>query len=473
MKRFISLPIKILLVTISALLVTSLLFTSMSLLRLDDEFKTYQRDKLRSGNEQFHQQKQILTSQMQLWMESFSDVIKLNQQDDFSALAQALSEQYDYLQIRMYIENIWLVDERRTTLYATTEIPSFVQNSIKLSIEFQEPQSRIYCIEKCVQLVTIPVLNKQSELAVVVMTASLVEMRAALKQSLNSDVAILKVNVNDDSTISSLGSLGASNHLGMQRVFKEFPKQVSLIDTLQNGVEVLSENQSYLVNFVPLSEGQDAYYLGLISDISEYIDTNNDYKIQVVVVGGVLFILLAALVLFITYGSSRRLLHLADILPLLAEKKFHQFKRYQYNKRSYFPDELDILSNSVEHLGAELEQLNYQVEQKTQELENIAMYDLLTGLPNRNMLNYQIKKTLASLSLSDSGIAVLFLDLDDFKKVNDSHGHAEGDKLLIEAAKRLRLCTRKNDVACRFGGDEFVIVLTYLESIDELSLIHI
>ena len=92
------------------------------------------------------------------------------------------------------------------------------------------------------------------------------------------------------------------------------------------------------------------------------------------------------------------------------------------------------------------------------------MYDLLTGLPNRNMLNYQLRKTVAKLGRYESSVAVLFLDLDDFKKVNDSHGHSEGDRLLIEAANRIRLSIREFDLACRFGGDEFVVILSQINT---------
>ena len=95
------------------------------------------------------------------------------------------------------------------------------------------------------------------------------------------------------------------------------------------------------------------------------------------------------------------------------------------------------------------------------------MYDLLTGLPNRNMLNYQLRKSLASIARHKKGVAVLFLDLDDFKKVNDSNGHNIGDKLLIQAAKRVRVSVGELDLASRFGGDEFVIVLSHLNGVDE------
>ena len=66
---------------------------------------------------------------------------------------------------------------------------------------------------------------------------------------------------------------------------------------------------------------------------------------------------------------------------------------------------------------------------------------------------------------------MLFLDLDDFKKVNDSHGHSEGDKLLIEAANRIRLSIRNVDIACRFGGDEFVVILGQVKSLEQAKVI--
>ena len=100
------------------------------------------------------------------------------------------------------------------------------------------------------------------------------------------------------------------------------------------------------------------------------------------------------------------------------------------------------------------------------------MYDLLTGLPNRNMLNFQLRKVINNASRKGSNAGILFLDLDDFKKVNDTHGHGEGDKLLIEAANRINLSVTSADIVCRFGGDEFLILLnenTSLELAQELA----
>jgi diguanylate cyclase (GGDEF)-like protein/PAS domain S-box-containing protein len=91
------------------------------------------------------------------------------------------------------------------------------------------------------------------------------------------------------------------------------------------------------------------------------------------------------------------------------------------------------------------------------ELRRLALHDLLTGLPNRTLFLDRLTDALARSSPA-SRTAVLFLDLDDFKDVNDSHGHDAGDELLLEIAQRLGLAARERDTVARFGGDEFVLL---------------
>lgn len=94
-----------------------------------------------------------------------------------------------------------------------------------------------------------------------------------------------------------------------------------------------------------------------------------------------------------------------------------------------------------------------------QRIEHLAYYDALTDLPNRALLTQRAELALALAGRRREEVAVLFLDLDRFKEVNDSLGHAEGDTLLVQAAARLRELTRETDTICRLGGDEFVLLL--------------
>ena len=103
------------------------------------------------------------------------------------------------------------------------------------------------------------------------------------------------------------------------------------------------------------------------------------------------------------------------------------------------------------------------------QMAHSAEHDFLTGLPNRLLLNDRISQAIAMARRHQYQIAVLFLDLDGFKHINDSLGHPTGDKLLQSVAKRLMKCVREPDTVSRQGGDEFVLLLTELERPDGVA----
>jgi diguanylate cyclase (GGDEF)-like protein len=109
--------------------------------------------------------------------------------------------------------------------------------------------------------------------------------------------------------------------------------------------------------------------------------------------------------------------------------------------------------------NSRLEQSLAQVTELQEELRHQAYHDALSGLPNRVLFTDQVTETLARTSGSEAAHAVLFLDLDHFKNINDSWGHAAGDELLVQVADRLRGQIRPGDVAARLGGDEFALLL--------------
>jgi diguanylate cyclase (GGDEF)-like protein/PAS domain S-box-containing protein len=131
-----------------------------------------------------------------------------------------------------------------------------------------------------------------------------------------------------------------------------------------------------------------------------------------------------------------------------------------------YPIEMSILSfKSADHTRftafiADISERN-RMQEKVRQL---AYFDALTGLPNRRLLNDRLNHAMASSKRNGLYGALMFLDLDNFKPLNDTHGHVVGDLLLIEVAHRLSACVREMDTVARLGGDEFVVMLSELEA---------
>lgn len=125
------------------------------------------------------------------------------------------------------------------------------------------------------------------------------------------------------------------------------------------------------------------------------------------------------------------------------------------------------MKNSVLDWLTEMQKLLLHNESERERMEHkihdMAYYDILTKLPNRRMLSEKLKKALALSKRTSRYGALMFVDLDNFKPANDQFGHGAGDLILIEVGKRLTNCLREVDTIVRFGGDEFVVLLTELE----------
>jgi diguanylate cyclase (GGDEF)-like protein len=105
-----------------------------------------------------------------------------------------------------------------------------------------------------------------------------------------------------------------------------------------------------------------------------------------------------------------------------------------------------------------------------EQIRNLAFYDTLTNLPNRRLLSDRLHQTMAASNRSRHYGALMFIDLDNFKPLNDRYGHDMGDLLLMEVARRIAHCVREMDTIARFGGDEFIVMLSELDINKETSI---
>lgn len=130
-----------------------------------------------------------------------------------------------------------------------------------------------------------------------------------------------------------------------------------------------------------------------------------------------------------------------------------------------------IVGYSLRNTYSHVTNSQNEMEALNDSLHAAAFYDALTHLPNRHLLKDRLNQALALADRSHNEVAICYLDLDGFKKVNDQFGHAAGDALLLEAAKRLTLSLRQHDTVARIGGDEFVLVITELHSSEDCQVL--
>ena len=143
---------------------------------------------------------------------------------------------------------------------------------------------------------------------------------------------------------------------------------------------------------------------------------------------------------------SEWLLRRGDGQPLIAELSVTELRNEHGQLTGYLAMAQDVTSRR----------------EAEQQVQHMARHDALTGLPNRNMLQEQLKHSLAHAERDGTAMAMMFIDLDRFKKINDSLGHHIGDHVLVEAARRLNTAMRTSDIVARLGGDEFVVLLTHI-----------
>jgi diguanylate cyclase (GGDEF)-like protein len=135
------------------------------------------------------------------------------------------------------------------------------------------------------------------------------------------------------------------------------------------------------------------------------------------------------------------------------------------NKLQEIESQLDRAVSTRERLQAENKRLMQKLEAascRAVAAQRVAHHDGLTGLPNRLFLIGRMQKAVAAARQRQGQLALLFIDLDGFKTVNDDLGHGVADRLLKAVASRIAACVRSDDIACRYGGDEFVALLTNL-----------
>jgi len=187
--------------------------------------------------------------------------------------------------------------------------------------------------------------------------------------------------------------------------------------------------------------------------------------VAVIVVGFSLVIFTASIF------HSRQIARISRILPLLGQQQFADARSLlNPRKHSFLPDEIGHLDNVITSLSYQLESLEKKDALRTREMEHLSLFDSLTGLANRNLFQYEVETDLENLDTQNGLLAIAVLDLDNFKRINDSVGHHLGDVLLGKFGLRIKSATRNLGLIARLGGDEFAIILRGMKTRAEIEM---
>ncbi|MDP2371156.1 diguanylate cyclase domain-containing protein [Rhodoferax sp.] len=184
--------------------------------------------------------------------------------------------------------------------------------------------------------------------------------------------------------------------------------------------------------------------------------------VQVILVLGCIAVLLAALVSRAVTGPLRAMAHAVTL-----------FSREQVVSRlpDKRADELGQLARSLNDMQATIVANMEEINESRRTLRHLAQHDALTGLPNRTLCDDRVQQALSQAKRDLNRMALIFVDLDDFKSINDTYGHHAGDLLLCSAARRMEGCVRNADTVGRLGGDEFLVLLATIDREQDASLV--
>ncbi len=162
----------------------------------------------------------------------------------------------------------------------------------------------------------------------------------------------------------------------------------------------------------------------------------------------------------------------APILAITAQPA-HKQRALQAGAKDFIAKPFDLVEVQTRiHNMLEVRLLYQQLKASVATLESMAMHDVLTGLPNRRLLMDRLSQAMLASQRNGEFCAVMFMDLDKFKLLNDTLGHDMGDLLLRQVATRLLACVREGDPVARLGGDEFVVLLKALSHLPDEAVLQ-
>ncbi len=434
---------------------------------------------LQRAVERSHKAFDSLLAQSQANLQNIGEILVFDAGDDDTALSKLsgrLQKNWDVIQLNWGLENAVLFDAGGNLL-ATFGTRPDQQDDAALRQEVSEhgkPRTAVRCDNHCIIVAAIPVLLKNGELPILILKASIADSIIDFSRS-NADSSLLLGQSPADAATGPWGYriMAATQRERDQHLIQQAASQFDIARLLNSGfLFATPDKRAYYLHGMPIDNRpghSEKTLLVLIDDITLQRNTINHHIYEHIAAAATGMLASEALLLFILWSPMRRLKQQADILPRLAHGETPQTAATTHPVAARAThDELDVLEDAALELSQRLQTLSEENAQRAQTLEHMALYDHLTGLANRRLFLDHLTQATHEYKRSQEKFAVLFFDLDNFKRVNDSFGHDVGDELLKEVAKRLREKTRATDIVARLSGDEFTVLLNHISHQDDL-----
>ncbi|MFC6980569.1 diguanylate cyclase domain-containing protein [Microbulbifer taiwanensis] len=364
-----------------------------------------------------------------------------------------------------------MTGSRRSTGESTRRL---TPEQIREVIISGQPLESVHCSRICVQSLAVPVIAGDSTDYVLQVDRSLADKLVTFREITGSDIGILSAahstpafHTNDYLDSWKREVLALTSKEMLMPLLRQIAAEQSQMPGLRYTKSHLFESKHFDVKTIPVnSTEENGAHFVIVDNVSDQI-AQIDSSLKLLLLFSVLgaFIFISAITSML-WRPILRLRRLAEALPLLSEGKFDAARGLirPVSKRNAHYDEIDVLDSTGLAVCDQLEVMKEIVSQNTAELERIAMYDTLTGLANRHNIVEELKKYLHGGDFGDGTGYLFFVDLDNFKQVNDSLGHQGGDDLLRVVAQRLVSVMRFGDMVARLGGDEFCVFVRSLSS---------
>lgn len=390
------------------------------------------------------------------------------------SLQSKIQDNWFALQITWALESAVLLDSKGEIIqrWGNLRIKPDTQTS-KRTLANGRPTQQMFCYEYCMLVVTAPILSERGDIQLIQLSVSIADTMIDFQRITGSDIGILTPSISGASDQYELGSSGMrlsglTNRTILQPILNEFADEqawtFNSVNTTAQNIFVLNLlNAQYELMLIPSADQENnSAIVMLISNTTSVRDQIQNARRTYILTGLIATVISLSLIILFIWRPIRSLQQQSKALLLLPKGSFLEAREMLNSMKNnrLFNDELSYLQATSLKVNSQLEDYHKRLTRNSKKLYDMAHFDPLTSLINRTYLSEIIDNKLSDDDLNEQNFVLIYLDLDNFKHINDALGHKVGDQLLVIIAQRLKAIVGPKDYAARTGGDEFCLVLS-------------